>query len=69
MSKNDGGPAYPSLRETGESAGRGMSLRDWFAGQALSGILASERDAGAPDLAREAYLYADAMLAAREEAP
>ena len=45
----------------------GMSLRDYFAGQALAGF------AAAPDfvdpkpeiMAREAYLFADAMLAAR----
>jgi hypothetical protein len=47
-----------------------MTLRDWFAGQALAGILASY--AGAPrlpdgwDLAEKAYAAADAMLKQRE---
>ncbi len=46
----------------------GMTLRDWFAGQALAGILASE---GGPlggeeaSLAKTAYYLANAMLAAR----
>ena len=50
----------------------GMSLRDWFAGQALAGILAyrSLDQYGAfiqgPRVAERAYLYADAMLKARE---
>lgn len=45
MSKNtnDGGPAFPHPTEC--SDGRaiphlGMTLRDWFAGQALAGIIA-----------------------------
>lgn len=50
----------------------GMSLRDWFAGQALTGIIASPAAIiGHPDTDREAtaavaYEYADAMLAARK---
>lgn len=48
---NDGGPAFPVCYqhndvETGEievsAANWGMSLRDWFAGQALAGILANQ---------------------------
>lgn len=39
MSKrDDGGPAFPSGH--GELGLEGMSLRDWFAGQALAGIMA-----------------------------
>lgn len=46
----------------------GMTLRDWFAGQALGGMLASE--AGIQPYPHEwaaerAYLIADAMLAER----
>ncbi len=43
---NDGGPAFPSEQghtpdlEWNQTFERGMTLRDWFAGQALSGILA-----------------------------
>lgn len=36
--KNDGGPAFP--RES-KWADYGMSLRQWYAGQALVGMLAS----------------------------
>jgi len=48
---NTSGPAFPSH---GGIAEQGMTLRDWFAGQALAG------------LAEESYEAADAMLAARE---
>lgn len=53
----------------------GMSLRDWFAGQALPAVIAAT-SAGQHDLcgtgsvveqlAQEAYRLADAMLVARE---
>ena len=47
------------------SAG-GMSLRDWFAGQALVGMLANpEIITRKADVAAHAYGYADAMLAER----
>ena len=47
----------------------GMTLRDWFAGRAIQSILTSEAGGLAPkaDACREAYQYADAMLAARSE--
>jgi hypothetical protein len=51
----------------------GMSLRDWFAGQALAGLCANESflvevgGIGDPDeiVAAASYEFADAMLAAR----
>lgn len=48
----------------------GMSLRDWFAGQALSGILSAPMHNGFNALskekyAKEAYWFADAMVKAR----
>ena len=48
---------------------RGMSLRDWFAGMALQGIIAfHEGDyPEAPQAAQWAYFYADAMLAERNK--
>ena len=69
----DGGPAFPTPRYV--AVRDGMSLRDWFAGQALNGMLSySRNDAGGSwystsetDAARAAYEYADAMLAARKE--
>ncbi|WP_375194680.1 hypothetical protein [Sphingobium sp.] len=49
----------------------GMTLRDWFAGQALAGMMASE--AGIQPYphdwaAERAFLIADAMLAERAKA-
>lgn len=45
MSKpNDGGPAFPRpANPPYNSSANGMSLRDWFAGQALAGIMANAR--------------------------
>jgi hypothetical protein len=47
----------------------GMTLRDYFAGQALAGITGdpSVEDMDQNEIARAAYLYADAMLEARGE--
>jgi len=48
-------------------------LRDWFAGQALAGYLASfagmDDTSDATHAAAQAYRYADAMLKAREKQP
>jgi len=72
MSALNGGPAFPFREEDGAGGYDqhvGMSLRDWFAGQALLGIMANYTTAkfGATDadVARGAYDYADAMLAVR----
>lgn len=45
----------------------GMSLRDYFAAKALQGILVGEKwhEENRGPMAAEAYLFADAMLAAR----
>jgi hypothetical protein len=65
----DGGPAFPMWDRTypGE-ADSGMSLRDWFAGQAMAGLLAKSRDSFVEwhEYASWAYGAADAMLAERE---
>jgi hypothetical protein len=45
----------------------GMSLRDWFAGQALNGRLADGTDKDAQLVAEEAYAYAQAMLVERQK--
>lgn len=46
MAEKDCGPAFPAAYDRSEN-GRGMSLRDWFAGMALQGLLAGDTD-GAP---------------------
>lgn len=72
---NDGGPAFPIVAmdaATGQPINGcfypGMSLRDWFAGQALAGLLSHGQWATteADMFARDAYALADAMLRARE---
>lgn len=67
---NDGGPAFPWREEDGAGGYNqhvGMSLRDWFAGQALEGILAEffHHENEAQSAAIRAYAMADAMLAER----
>ncbi len=72
-------PAFPAEHVTveryasGESkrGAPGMSLRDWFAGQALVGYIASHAADGIrlprdEVAARHCYEYADAMRAARD---
>lgn len=69
----DGGPAFPcdprmmrmeadgvTLTPIGH---HGMSLRDWFAGQAL--IAATANHHTLESAARDAYAFADALLKAR----
>jgi len=72
---NDGGPAFPMA-----FSNQGMTLRDWFAGQALGAQVA---DAAAfndrsrarksdiritdEDVANACWSYADAMMKAREK--
>jgi hypothetical protein len=68
---DDGGPAFPhsvAVAPSGDVYGSDyfggcMSLRDWFAGQALAGLLAN---ASNQVDARVAYAIADAMLVARK---
>jgi len=77
----DGGPAFPCHTNprpgTLNEAPQGMTLRDWFAGKAMAGMLAypgcescgSHHNNNTPDgVAEMAYEYADAMLRARGEA-
>jgi hypothetical protein len=73
--KNDGGPAFPAGTVTHYEGAPaeytetylGMTLRDWFAGQALAGMLALEVAVSFEDAAIDAYGYAHAMLQQREK--
>ena len=65
-----GGAAFPipHSNEPGAYEGEpGMSLRDWFAGQALAGKMSIEsiEFLSREDIADRCYRQADAMLAAR----
>jgi hypothetical protein len=60
---DDGGPAFPMHSDV---LPPGMGLRDWFAGLAMQGMLASGSQAPDDRLAAEAYAAADAMLEARK---
>ena len=61
---DDGGPAVP-LEAPRYEPEFGMSLRDWFAGQALSGLLA-DPEIGMVNAVDLAYEYAHAMLVRRK---
>ncbi len=83
----DGGPAFPTKGpphkiitahgEHYEDDNHGMSIRDYFAAQALSGMLAGgfadtiphDDVSGGSQAAGFSYMYADAMLAARKIQP
>jgi hypothetical protein len=69
----DGGPAFPINGHIGSDGNfielptQGMTLRDYFAGQALAGMLADPSVGTTEQTAECAYDMADAMLAAREK--
>ena len=79
MSKNDGGAAFPRTGfvtcETNCTAydntpELGMTLRDYFAGQALAGMFSNpdlDPELVEQDCALVAYRTADAMLEVREK--
>jgi hypothetical protein len=74
----NGGPAFPQTHAQPTPGGGihythdgGMTLRDWFAGQAISGACSPAPDGWSispSDHAEWAYQMADAMLAARGDA-
>lgn len=71
MSKPNGGPAFPpSWRSAPKDGLGGMSLRDYFAGQALTGILAwsTGTRCNSPQWAAcMSYQLADAMIEERDK--
>jgi hypothetical protein len=75
--QDGGGPAFPATPEQDAQGFCGMSLRDYFAGQALAGLRAARLQTGGAypsenklwssgECARLAYRDADAMLKARK---
>ena len=66
--KPDGGPAFPfeyNIRnEDDRIAHTGMSLRQWYAGMAMQGLLANGKNG---DISGWAFIYADAMIAEEEK--
>lgn len=69
-SKNTGGPAFASMAMGASAVHKqeGMSLRDYFAGQALAGISSDEGSIiheTHEEMATWCYKQADAMLAKR----
>ena len=74
--KNNGGPAYPMQVQlhNGTDNYRGLTVRDWFAGMALTGLcMAHDKDAGLnrreflEAYPEASYAFADAMIAEREK--
>jgi len=68
---NNGGSAFPEITSDQDNNGQydtysygGMSLRDYFAGQALVGLVSRFSD---KYIAEKAYQLADAMLEEREK--
>ena len=71
---DDGGPAFPSPENDYAVMEYGMSVRDYFAGQALPAVIAEWRDAQPlmhetwnQVVARNAYALTDAMIKFRED--
>lgn len=46
MSETHNEPAFPACNEANVNGTMGMTLRDWFAGQALAGIMARMDQSG-----------------------
>ena len=77
MTENNGGPAFPygvinccpAHGDKIEPDQNGMTLRDWFAGMALNDMIRGSYCDGVIEkkLAKEAYGFADAMIAQREK--
>lgn len=67
MTTKDGGPAFPVPQAYDE---QGMTLRDYFAAAALTGVVGNPQTNqawGIVEIAEFCYDQADAMLKAREE--
>jgi hypothetical protein len=66
----DGGPAFPAQHFDLADGEHGMTLLDWYAGQAMQGFLASGNctpDYVGKHLVADSYALARAMLAERRK--
>ena len=76
----DGGPAFPQIvaeihgqaTHSSDFGMPGMSLRDWFAGQAMAAMISKPLSGSVAievftATAESAYRFADAMLAERDK--
>ena len=60
--KYNGGLAFPRASEFFDE--QGMTLRQWYAGQALVGVIVASRGGWPPqNVAEECAMYADALIA------
>ena len=74
MNTNTGGPAFPGVEYKAPIGGGshmmtivgGMTLRDYFAAKALSGLVVNGDNFDLQKLTAYSYEIADAMLRARE---
>jgi len=76
MTNKTGGPAFPVGEEALMRNLQGMTLRDYFAAKAMQGMFANPEDIHNPyqetydeyvkEIARCAYMMADAMLEERK---
>lgn len=76
MDKNNGGCAFPGFNYVSSNVHDGMTLRDYFAAQAMQALLNGRLiqrtvvvgvNCVERQIAEDAYKMADAMLKAREE--
>jgi hypothetical protein len=66
--KPTGGPAFPQDSQAGIHTMRGMTLRQWFAGQAMAGYCACpDLKISLASIVGESYRTVDAMIAEGEK--
>ena len=72
---DDGGLAFPSLRENDNpsmpliASGFGMTLREYYAGQAMAGLIAGEPNMTYALVADQSVKYADELIYALKVTP
>jgi hypothetical protein len=59
-------PAFPGPRSPAVAIYRGMTIRDYFAAEAMIALLAMARAASMREIAEKSYAMADEMMEARK---